>query len=424
MKRLMNHLRGPRKRRQANPAESAETRVVDASAGPPTQPPFDRAAARLEAEQAGMADARMYDRWSFTSGVIPTYVRRLRHRIGQLIEASCREELDDRELQQEFVGAANARRTQAAEELETTRRISKLAGELKEHLRRVLRGQEPELAAWAAPDRIGESSRKTKVLQALVPASSLLLDGAWAYYALQVLGESTGATLAMALVFGCAGVLVAHLAGVLVRQARAGGGHGRRGLVALSITLLTALTAMALFLADVRLGYLEAPILVAGHSLPSGISQYHLSSALVLFGWLAVNLALWLGVGYLAYEHHNPYVRAYQRACVSADAADADCAQREAALTTANHALMDAIARWEDVPAKWEAYRRDLRELRAELVEIWKGALAGAVGDPEFTTALEHNVAGSYDDEGEQHQTPRPADLRPVDDTDEEEQAA
>ena len=420
MRRLINRIHGRRDRNHGEPSESAQsTRIVDASAGPPTQPRFDRAAARLEAEQAGIADARTYDRWSFTPGVLPSYVRQLGRRIAELVEGSRREELDDRELQQEFVGSANARRTRAVEELETAGQARKLAHELNEYLRSVLRGLEPELAAWAAPERIDESSRRTRLLVVLVPIVGLLVDGAWAYYALQVLGESSGATLAMALVFGCAGVLVAHLAGVLVRQARARDSRGRRTLIALSITLLTA---VALFLAEVRLGYLEAPMIVAGHALPSGIAQYHLSSVLVLLGWLAVNLALWLGVAFLAYEHHNPYVRAYQRACVRADEADAECASKEEAVTAADHALTDALTRWADVPAKWEAYRCDLRELRAELTEVWKRALAGAVGDPEFTTALEHNVVVETGDADEHATTPRP-DLRTVD-TDDEDQAA
>jgi hypothetical protein len=256
----------------------------------------------------------------------------------------------------------------------------------------------------------------------MVPIVALLVEVPWSFFALEVLGETTFATLAMAVVFGWVGVLLAHLAGVMARHARSAARHSWYVVAAVCSTCLLP---VGVFLADVRFSALAAPVVTStGQTLPSGLSQYHLSHAMVFLGWLAVNLGLWIAVGTLGYLHTNPHVAAYRRARAAADAADVAYRQAAALVTDAEVAVENALSRKTTCAAKWEDYRAELAAFSGELEAIYLRALATGMGEVEFTTAVEVNVRDADKQEEEQAPAAGLGLVPPPDETGRDEDAA
>jgi hypothetical protein len=220
-----------------------------------------------------------------------------------------------------------------------------------------------------------------------VPLVGLAIETPWSFFALRVLGESNLATVTMAVVFGWAGVLLAHLSGVLVRYARAG---ARRSRLAAAIACGACLGVVALFLAAVRTAALAAPVVTAtGQTLPSGLTAFNLDRNLVFAGWLAVNLGLWLTVAVLAYLRHNPHVVAHQRARAKEDSAEFAHVGAVANAKDAEQAVANSESAKEASREMWKAYRAELTAFGRELEDLYQHSLAFGKASPEFTTALE-----------------------------------
>ena len=376
-------------------------RVVDTPAGPPTQPEHDRAAHRLLACQTGLADAaaRLYDKFSFMPGIVPLFLREIRANLKARSAQSQREEKDDLELADDFIRDARMDKERADRTVADAGETRARAHEDRDYHRGVLCGEPGCDPAWRAPERL-EESRRTTLIWLMVPIVALLVEVPWSFFALEVLGETTFATLAMAVVFGWVGVLLAHLAGVMARHARSAARHSWYVVAAVCSTCLLP---VGVFLADVRFSALAAPVVTStGQTLPSGLSQYHLSHGIVFLGWLAVNIGLWVGIGVLAYLHTNPHVAAYRRARSAADAADVAYYEAVASAIDAEVAVANALARRTICTGKWEDYRAELVAFTDELEAIYLRALATRMGEVEFTTAVEINVRDAEQQEERQ----------------------
>jgi hypothetical protein len=398
-------------------------RIVDTPAGPPTQPEHDRAAHRLVAWQTGLADsaARLYDKFSFIPGIPPLFLREIRANLTARIRESQRKEKDDLELADDFTRDARKAKELADRALTDAAATRACAHEDLDHHHDVLCGIEGCDPAWLAPERLEESPR-TALLWALVPVVGLLVEIPWSYYALQVLGETTFATLAMAIVFGWAGVLLAHLAGVMARHACAA---GRRSWYGIAAACAICLIPVGIFLANVRFSALASPLVTAaGQTLPSGLSQFHLSHAAVFAGWIAVNIGLWVALGILSYLHTNPYVAGYRRAKLAAEATDAACDEAAALAVDAEAAVANALARRETCAGKWQDYRDELAAFTDELEAIYLRALATGMGNAEFTTNVEVNVGDAEQPGKRQSPAPGPRSVRSLDGTEPDEDAA
>lgn len=380
-------------------------RTIDVPAGPPNQAAHDQAAHRLAAEQAGLADAaaHIYDQFSFLPGITALYIRDLRADVHALIERAKTEEVDDTEIADEFVRAAQrAKKSAEVDHRAATDRRDRARNDRDYH-RRVLLGEDPTTGnAWRAPHRIGEPPWVGRAWSIGIPAIGLVIEIPWSYYALQVLGEPDAATFAMAVVFGWAGVLLAHLAGVQARHARAGARTARYGAVAACVA---ALGVVGAFLAAVRTAALAAPIITkTGKRLPSGLELYHLHRATVFAGWIAVNLGMWLAVGLLAHLHHNPHVIAHHRANTTATTTETETDRAETELADADAAVNNTLTRRTNCHLKWATYRDSLNNLAEQLEAIYFRALATGTADPNFTTAIEAHL-----DQAPDQDTPPPA---------------
>jgi hypothetical protein len=331
----------------------------------------------------------LYDKFSFMPGIVPLFLREVRANLAARSAQSQREEKDDLELADDFLREAHMKKEWADRALADAGETRVRAHENRDYHRGVLCGEHGCDPVWRAPERLDES-RRTTLMWSLVPIIGLLVEVPWSFFALQVLGETTFATLAMAVVFGWVGVLLAHLAGVMARHARLA---ARRSWYAVAAVCAACLLPVGVFLADVRFSALAAPVVTAtGQTLPSGLSQYHLSHDVVFLGWLAVNLGLWVAVGVLAYLHTNPHVAAYRRAKSTADAADVAYDEAAALATDAEAAVANALACREMCAKKWDDYRSELVAFTDELEAIYLRALATGMGEVEFTTAIEINV--------------------------------
>jgi hypothetical protein len=380
-----------RKHKQpSNPDGRGPSVVIDAASGPSTQPPVDRAALRDLAWQQGSADAArgIYDKHGFLAQAPMQYLRVLRAFIASRLREADREQRDDEKLSDIFIRNAKATVARTKELYDLALDGLRRAKAQREYHEKILRGEgDSDTRGWKDAARINESRLTTRVLTFGVPLVGLVIETPWSYFALEVLAETTVATIAMAVIFGWAGVLLAHLAGVEAKNAKA---EGQRRRFSLVLACTACLGMVAMFLAMIRTAALAAPVVTPdGQSLPSGVSLFHLNRTAVFLGWLAVNVGLWLAVAILAYQHRNPHVIAYQRA--QAKEIEASHSRTEAShmATDAREALSNALSFKDTCLQEWSDHKDSLREFGTELEEVYVHALVFGVANPEFTTAVE-----------------------------------
>ena len=358
-----------RHRKKAPEAESGSTTViVDAPAGPPSQPPLDRATLRLTVWQQGLADVAngVVDVHRFISIAPLQYLRVLRSQASSWLHDADRSRREDEKLSHVFIRNARTRVTQTKDLLQATVDwLTKATAQRHLHEKILLGEGEPETRGWKASDRMTESPRTTKLLAWGLPGVALLVETPWGYFALQELGEAAIPTVAMAFIFGFVGVLLAHVAGSQMKEGKVSG-HLRPKLIA-AAALGGCLVLIGLFLASVRTAALAAPTVTAGgQSVPSGLSMFHLSQRTVFLGWLSVNVGIWLAVGILANRFHNPHVGAYQRAKAEEEAATQSKNAAESAVTDAEEGLDNALA-FNDIGAEeWRDYMESLKAFGLE----------------------------------------------------------
>jgi len=363
-----------------------ETRVIDATTGPPGRPPVDPAIDALAAEQAGAAHAGEYDRHSFIEGVIPGYPRFLRARLSARQARTEIEQLDEEELAADNVRRAAGNHREAAED---HARLEEQASDQET----LCDSLAVSLEARRAGHRRNEPVWITRAWSIGVVVVAFVLEVPWSYFALQELGESTAATVAMAGVFGATGVVLAELCGVFAAKLR-DGEVSRRGLAAAIAGSVTVLGMLGFFLATVRTAYLAAPITgPGGVRLPSGLATFHLGRPTVLVGWLAVNVGMWIAVAVIGFFHYAPELASYQRARGARDELRRALVVSATRLTDTEVALADAKQRMANVALKWGHHRDELGAEEQTHEHCWAAGLAHAKADPAFTTALEaHRV--------------------------------
>ena len=373
-----------RRLRQQGQHVTAPTRVVDMSAGPPSRPHSDPGIDDLVAEHEGTKDSALYDRDSFVDGTDPLTVQAIKARYSARVASSQREEPDDEEVQSRIVADASTALVVAHARYERTDADLKQATDERDELAR-------EVLDAGGASRRREPARLTVASMLGIPAGGLAVETPWSYFALQVLGEPTLATVAMAVLFGALGVLLSEIGGVTLRRARHSEGAERVAMAGIAVVATLVLVVLGVFLADLRTAYLATPL--AG-TTKSGLSIFGLSKSLVFFGWFAANMGLWLAIGVVAYLRHVPGLRALQRADTRVEVLTDELAARHMEVAECVASLDQARVRLEHVPGLWDAHRLTLYHETLRSIALYRRGLAHAKADPEFTTALEqHELA-------------------------------
>jgi hypothetical protein len=337
-------------------------------------------------EQRAKEHAREYDRHSFRFGMHLRYPRVIQAKKKVWLAQADRAALDDDDINLDFIREARAARRGADLRLVDAQAARARADEARDQHRRALLD-----GAWKAPERLYEPGWNTWMRGAGMLCLAIIIDVPWAYFAIEVLGESPLATAAITLVFAGTAVVLAHLAGVLARHGRAG---RSRGHYVAAAACVACLLIIALGLSDIRYAALAAPIVTSGGEiLPSGLSQYSLSGTLIFAVWLGVTLGLWSAVGILAYLHTNPHVSAHRRAQQVAERVAAAYVTAATEAEDAEAALENQLARRRSCQLKWCAFQRETEAFVDLLTAEYPDALAEARGDPDFTTALEVHLA-------------------------------
>lgn len=376
LRRLMERLRAV-----LAAARGHETGLVSPLPRPRVDPRIPTEVLVAEATQQGVADARssMLNSWSFDSPEPPPYVRTLRRRTDDAIEAS-REQQDITrsrtrhvlewrdEADRMMAGSRTMMQTVAVREAEIEARTI-----LRSQERAGVDDDPGELARLNPDDTPWEGETRTLALgwRVLILFGLMAAEVPVHLYAYRyLLYADNSLAVALSVSTSIFMVLGPHVAALLLRSRRTTGGERRIGWA------VAALLTPWLFVA-VMLGVARGSILDAD---PARLERLHLTPVTLIIMFVAFMLVIGAMSFMLGLARRHPFQEAYIRNRSRRDRMDT---LRRSMTERINPAFRET----EDLQAEEE---RAIQASYGAAEEAYFASLARTVGDPSFTEAIQH----------------------------------